>query len=167
MKTRLSLFVSLLFISVAALAQDNPPSKSKDVEGEVKVYQDEAIKNLIGAPRSQSATQGGGSDTATSGDNSSKATPSDGKSGSYRILVYSGNDQKKSKQEAFSRRNQIKGRFADMSVDVYYDSPMWKVRAGRYASKSDAESALHALKNAFPSFGKEMYIVKVAASKHN
>ena len=153
MKLRLFLLTSLLIFSFALFAQE-------DVEGEIKVYQDEAIRNLIGTPRTDTTIQGS---SIYDDDNTVRAYPEENKRGNYRILVFSGNDKKRSKNEAMSKRDLVKGRFPEITVDVHYDSPVWKVRAGFYTNKIDAENALHVLKNAFPSFGKEMYIVRVSS----
>lgn len=166
MKLRIYLLSLALFSCVGLImAQDNPQKKNtQDIEGEVKVYQDEAIKNLIGTPRTDTSSQ---NDNHINSENntSTSITPSmDNRRGSYRILVYSGST-KESKNEAFSRRNLIKERFAEMSVDVNYNSPLWRVRAGFFTTRTEAEAALHQLKNAFPGIGAEMYIIRVAPQK--
>lgn len=168
MKLQSYLLICLLFFCGTILAQDSPQGNNK--EGDVKVYQDDAIKNLIGSPGNNNTnntttpSDNKGNSAVSEGD-SAKTLPYEEKRGNYRILVFSGNDQKRSKKEAFSKRDMVKGRFPSMSVDVKYDSPYWKVRAGFYASKTDAEAALHLLKNAFPGFGGEMYIIRVAKTK--
>lgn len=170
MKSKLYILFSFLFICVTLAAQDKPPVKAtEDIEGEVKVFQDEAIRSLIGVPANNSQnnnTSEGGNATSTqqNGSNVTKGNlpVEESHRGNYRILVFSGNE-KRSKNEAFSRKNLVKGKFSDMSVDVTFESPMWRVRAGHYTNRADADAALYVLKNSFPSFGREMYVVRVAS----
>ncbi|HRU13054.1 MAG TPA: SPOR domain-containing protein [Dysgonamonadaceae bacterium] len=46
-----------------------------------------------------------------------------------------------------------------METVVLFDSPFWRLRVGNFKTREEAEQVLDELRTAFPSFGKEMYIV--------
>ncbi|MDH6355699.1 hypothetical protein M2132_002045 [Dysgonomonas sp. PH5-45] len=160
MKFRYYIFLLLLPLSISLHAQSEDKDDKK--EGDVKVYQDDAIKNLIGAPNNAAQDQG---DSTLNDGSERNGNISDHKRGNYRIQVYSGYDPKKSKNEATYKRGLVKSRFPELSVDIKYEAPAFKVRAGHYPSKADAESALRALKGAFPEFSRDMYVVRVTRSR--
>lgn len=132
-------------------------NKSKKGEGQVNVYQDDSITKVITSQTTtRSTTDSTSPETTTSTTTTEvKKTPS---RGGLRIQVFSGNDQKKSRNEANHRKNLIKSRFPQLNVTISYSAPVWTVFAGGFANRTDAEKALHELKAAFPSFGREMYI---------
>jgi len=149
--------ISLFLIGIGNLITAQNPSiindinSSKTGQGEVVIYQDEAIAGLLGAKSNSS-----GSHEHSSGENGYV------KARGYRIQVFSGNDQRRSKSEAEYRKRQISGSFPDMDVHISFQSPVWRVRAGNFVSMEEASQALKELKNAFPSFGREMQIVQDA-----
>jgi len=77
----------------------------------------------------------------------------------YKIQVFSGNDQRTSKNEALRKQNQINKAFPELEAVVLFDSPFWRLRVGNFATREEAEEVMEELKKTFPSFGKEMYIV--------
>lgn len=78
----------------------------------------------------------------------------------YRTQVFSGNNQRKSKDEAFRKEKEIKELFPDVPTYVSYTAPFWKLRVGDFRSHEEAYHMQRLLMTAFPSFGKEMYIVR-------
>lgn len=78
----------------------------------------------------------------------------------FRTQVFSGNDQRLSKKEAFDKEQEIKELYPDLVTYVTYKAPFWKLRVGDFRTHEEAYAVLRQLKEAFPSFGKEMYIVK-------
>jgi len=136
----------------------NDLNQTKSGQGKITIYQDDAIKKLVGT----SITKNTPNDdlilqqldpTSTNGHKSIIKTKG------YRIQVYSGNNQRLSKNEAESRRNAIQSSFPNMKVSVVYNSPVWRVKAGNFRTHEQASHALNELKNRLPSFGREMYIV--------
>lgn len=170
MKKSLYFFLFTLALSSMAVAQTSIISDintPKAGQGNVIIYQDEAITGLIGKrtiASTYSTTPSTNGDLApiTTSDNNS---PKSGNSGfirtkGYKIQVYSGNDQKRSKNEAYSRKDQIAGSFSDMEVAITFNSPVWRARAGNFKTYEQAFQALTEMKKAFPSFGREMQIVE-------
>lgn len=78
----------------------------------------------------------------------------------FRAQVFSGNNQRLSKDEAFRKEKQIRELFPDLTTYVTYTAPFWKLRVGDYRTHEEAYHILRELQQTFPSFAKEMYIVK-------
>ena len=77
----------------------------------------------------------------------------------FKIQVFSGNNQRKSKDEAYSKQRLINDRFEDIETVVYFKSPRWILRAGNFRTREEADVMLKEIAKQFPSVGKEMYIV--------
>jgi len=78
----------------------------------------------------------------------------------YRVQVFSGNDPRRSREETLSKKQMLEELFPGLTTYVNYISPRWTLRAGDFRTKEEASVCLQELKRAFPSFGKEMYVVK-------
>jgi hypothetical protein len=155
----------LFILSVAALhspAQDMPvPGASQEGrtmifdsletpeqgKGNVTIRQSEAIRNLVGSRRYGNNVETTDSETFL-------------KIQGFRTQVFSGNNQRASKEEVFQKEMEIKQLFPDVPTYVTYVAPFWKLRAGDFRTHEEAFHLLRQLKQAFPSYGKEMYIVR-------
>lgn len=122
--------------------QESAPGK-----GEVVIRQSPAIRNLVGVRRH-------GADVETSGDETFL------KIQGFRAQVFSGNNQRKSKDEAFRKEKEIKELFPDLPTYVTYTAPFWKLRVGDFRTHEEAYHVQRMLMEAFPAYKKEMYIVK-------
>ena len=154
--TRLFLFiffVNTLFISAQESAQSNEIieelNSSKINQGNVTVYQDEAIKGILAKPAPTNLP------VYSSGDGSVQYVKVRG----YKIQVFSGNDQRKSKDEALYKERLINGSFEDIETVVFFNSPRWILRAGNFKTRGEANVVMEKLRDQFPNFGKEMYII--------
>ncbi|WP_298549180.1 SPOR domain-containing protein [uncultured Parabacteroides sp.] len=78
----------------------------------------------------------------------------------YRTQVFSGNNQRKSKDEAFRKEKEIKELFPDVPTYVTYNAPFWRLRIGDFRSHEEAYHMQRLLMDAFPAYKKEMYIVR-------
>lgn len=78
----------------------------------------------------------------------------------YRTQVFSGNNQRKSKDEAFRKEKEIKELFPEVSTYVTYNAPFWRLRIGDFRSHEEAYRMQRLLMDAFPAYKKEMYIVR-------
>ena len=67
----------------------------------------------------------------------------------YRTQVFSGNNQRKSKDEAFRKEKEI-----------LQKAPFWRLRIGDFRSHEEAYHMQRLLMDAFPAYRKEMYIVR-------
>ncbi len=77
----------------------------------------------------------------------------------YRIQVFSDNNQRSSKDEAFEKEQLIQDYDPQIKTYVTFTSPFWRLRAGNYRSYEEANEVLRQLKHKFPKFGKEMRII--------
>jgi hypothetical protein len=142
-----------LFISAQESAQSNEIieelNSSKVNQGNVTVYQDEAIKGILAKPAPTNLP------VYSSGDGSVQYVKVRG----YKIQVFSGNDQRKSKDEALYKERLINGSFEDIETVVFFNSPRWILRAGNFKTRGEANVVMEKLRDQFPNFGKEMYII--------
>jgi len=78
----------------------------------------------------------------------------------YRIQVFSGNTQRTSMNEALEKQKQIGNIFNDVSTDIIFTAPFWRLCVGDYISYEEAFSMLSKLVATFPSYKKEIKILK-------
>jgi hypothetical protein len=120
----------------------------KPGEGSVTINQSAAIRNMIGARRQ-------GTDVEVTADGRQYL-----KYQGYRVQVFSGNDQRTSKDEAFRREKEMKNLIPHIPTYVTYNAPFWRLRIGDYGSHEEAFHIQRQLMQAFPRYGKEMYIIR-------
>ena len=118
-------------------------------QGNVMVYQDEAIKGILAKPAPVERP------VYSSADGTTQYVKMRG----YKIQVFSGNDQRKSKDEAYYKQKLINDAFEDVETVVYFNSPRWILRAGNFRTREEANVVLKQILKQFPNFGKEMYII--------
>lgn len=78
----------------------------------------------------------------------------------YRVQVYMGNNQKKSKTDAMEREKKIKEKYPELTSYLSFASPFWKLRVGDFRTQTDALVLTKQLKSDFPEFAGEIYIVR-------
>ncbi len=115
-------------------------------KGNVTIHQSDAIRKLVGSRHY------GANVEETDG---AFFLALDG----FRVQIFSGNSQRTSKNEAFSKEKEVKELFADITTYVTYNAPFWRLRVGDFRTHDEAYHMLRQLKETFPSYGKEMYIV--------
>ena len=117
--------------------------------GNVTVYEDESIANVLGRPVGPPRT------VYTTADGSMQYYKMRG----FKSQAFSGNDQRTSRDEANTKESLINKSYPNLETVVLFESPFWRLRVGNYETRSEAEEAMEELRKAFPSFGREMYIV--------
>lgn len=122
-------------------------ARSEAGKGTVHIHQSEDIRAMVGAHKY-------GENVEQEGENTFLKIPG------YRAQVFSGNNQRKSKDEAFKKEEEIKKLFPDIPTYVTYNAPFWKLRVGDFRSHEEAYQLMRQLMEAFPAYAKEMYIVK-------
>lgn len=159
MKKNPCLFILLLFLlAVTADAYAQWPEEKVATifdsleepglgKGRVIINQPEALRRMIGTRLSGSNVEKTDSVTFL-------------KVQGFRTQVFSGNNQRSSKDEAFRKEKEINELFPDVPTYVTYTAPFWKLRVGDFRSHEEAYHMMRLLMDAFPSYGKEMYIVK-------
>ena len=155
MKLKYSLVILLFFaISSHLCAQEVSKDKPTIFEallaeevgsGSISIQQSQSILQLVGKPA-----------TALSG-----ARYSNGYAilQGYRVQLYSGN-RSNSKNIARARAAQVKQYFPDLDTSVEFEAPFWRLRVGGFVGFGEAREALRELKKQFPTFAKEMYVVR-------
>jgi hypothetical protein len=120
--------------------------KDKFGKGKVRIHQDVGILNLLGSRDSDyNQPDGEGKHLTIPG---------------YRVQVFSGNDQRTSKDEAFSKERKVTELHSELSTYVTYKSPFWRVRVGDFRTYEEAYLLLRQLTKELPGFGREMYVIK-------
>ena len=116
-------------------------------KGQVEVHQSEALRNRVGK--------------RLYGENV-ETTDSTAylKIQGFRAQVFSGNNQRKSKDEAFRKEKEIKDLFPEVPTYVTYNAPFWRLRVGDFRTHEEAYRMQRQLMEAFPTYKKEMYIIK-------
>ncbi|MDD6209357.1 MAG: SPOR domain-containing protein [Bacteroidales bacterium] len=119
--------------------------KNEFGEGKVTIHQDAQISDIIGKRNSASSPSTEKEHIKISG---------------YRVQVFSGNNQRLSKEEAFKKEQLVKEFNSEISTYITYKSPFWRLRVGDFRNYEEAYLLLRQLMKEFPNFGKEMYVVR-------
>ena len=77
----------------------------------------------------------------------------------YRVQIYSGNAVN-SKEVAAERSAQVRAHFPELTTETIYNAPFWRVQVGDFVSREEAQECLECMREAFPSHGRGMYIVR-------
>lgn len=78
----------------------------------------------------------------------------------YRVQVFSSNEQRNAKTDAFRIEKEIKDKFPDQMVYVNYTSPFWKVRVGDFRTLDEAQEFRNQIISVFPKLRSETYTVR-------
>lgn len=142
---------SLLFLALQfhAFASDSTTTiiqalQNEEISGgKVKIYQDARIEALIGKRK----------ETTTVHNNFTVGK-------GFRVQIFSGNNQNTSKKEAFERDATVKRDFVELETYITFKSPFWRLRVGNFHSYEEAYETMRKIKDAYPQYGKETYVVK-------
>lgn len=77
----------------------------------------------------------------------------------YRVEIFADNGRDAKAQASAKRRN-VQSRFPKYPAALAFDSPFWRVRVGEFRSRGDAEAAMAEIRQAFPSYGAYLRIVR-------
>lgn len=75
----------------------------------------------------------------------------------YRVQVYSGNNSRTARQEAYSAAQKVKSCMPDVSVYTHFNSPTWQCRVGDFRTYEEASACLHELRQ-ISDFGSAIII---------
>lgn len=78
----------------------------------------------------------------------------------YRVQVFSDNNQRTAKGEARTKEVQVREAFPEYDTYIVYNSPFWRLKVGDFRTQHEAEAAADAIKSRFPSFAREIRVVK-------
>ena len=115
------LFLQAVLVSAQQPVQSNPTQNNGSIieelntarsgQGNVTIYQDEALKDILAKPAPANLP------VFSTGDGSVQYVKMRG----YKIQVFSGNDQRKSKDEAYYKQKLINNSFEDIETVVYFN----------------------------------------------
>lgn len=78
----------------------------------------------------------------------------------YRVQVYMGNNQKKSKTDALAREKKIKEKYPELTSYLSFVSPFWRLRVGDFRTHTEALVLSKQLLADFPEMNGDIYIVR-------
>lgn len=149
----------ILFLSITLGVNAQASKQKKEIlkelnsktpgKGDVTVYEDESITQILGRPMGPPRTIY----TDANGDTQYY------KMRGFKIQAFSGNNQRTSRDEANRKQSLISNQYPQHETVVLFESPFWRLRVGNFQTRAEAEEVMQELRNSFPSFGKEMYIV--------
>lgn len=117
-------------------------------KGRVTVYEDEAISHVLGRsmapPRTVYSTADGVRFYRMRG---------------FKIQAFSGNNQRTSRNEAQQKQGLLNTSFPEHETVILFESPFWRLRVGNFQTREEANTVLREMRQAFPAFGREMYVV--------
>ncbi|MDR2765447.1 MAG: SPOR domain-containing protein [Tannerella sp.] len=122
-------------------------TKPEQGKGTVTILQPQAVRALVDSHASRAKTE-------TDGEKSFVTAPG------YTIQIFAGNNQRRSKDEAFSKKKQIDKIYSGTPTYVDYTAPFWRLRVGDFQTYEEALCMMYKLTASFPSFRKEMKIVQ-------
>lgn len=152
MKKTLHIFLSLFLFSTIAFAQHSTKSIIDDIntrkpgQGIIRIMQDETIDARLAQYTSNS-------------DTANVIRLSNEKVNGFKIQVFSGNNQNVSRSEAEHKQAMLRAEFPQHQAETTFVSPTWRLRVGNFLTRSEAEEVMVEMKKAFPTFGREMYVV--------
>ena len=145
MKYVYSLLFMLCALNISAQSiLDELQKNTNSSEGVIRVECSAAIAALIGSPSSATPTNTNTTEIIRQG---------------FRIQVFMGSKLGVARNEATSKQNAIRELFPNLSTYLSYDAPNWKLLAGDFTNREEANIIKQQLQRAFPEFGQEMYIV--------
>lgn len=78
----------------------------------------------------------------------------------YRVQIFDDNNARTAKHEAQRHRAQVSQRFPEFRTYITFNSPYWRVKVGDFRTRSEAEAAMGAIRQAFPAMGSQLRIVR-------
>ncbi len=133
--------ISLCLVTATTLANDSIPRIIQHMQDRVTILQDSAITRLMldkqnGVERKQVEVQG------------------------YRVQVFSGNNQKTAKTEAFRIQKLIENSRLETEIYVQYNPPFWKVRLGNFRTLEEAQLFKDEVVRTIPELQGDTYPVR-------
>lgn len=78
----------------------------------------------------------------------------------WRVQVYSDSNGERSRQEGLRKRSAIARHFSEYPIELKWDSPYWQLRVGKFKNREDANAVADEIKKTFPSYSKEIHVVR-------
>lgn len=85
----------------------------------------------------------------------------------YRVQVFSDNRGERSKTEGEKKKRIVQRRFPEYPTTLGWDTPYWKVKVGVFSTQAEASEAAAVIRKAFPSFAREIHVVRERMKVNN
>lgn len=146
------IFAISFFAGITAFAGDRSSIVTSIEEGNISIVQPASLARLL-VPV---VIERDADENETSAKHSATTATRTG----YRVQVFEDNNPRTARNEAESRNAQIRAAYPNLRTNVSFNSPYWRVTAGDFRTRAEAEAALAELKNAFPALAGYMRIVR-------
>lgn len=83
----------------------------------------------------------------------------------FRVEVFADNNVRTAKARAAAKRTQLMSRLPQYRVYVTFEAPFWRVRLGDFATKAAADAAMAQVRQALPSAGADLRVVRCQINK--
>lgn len=170
--TRISLiFLCAILASVANLAAGASLAFASDSLKSINVFQPHELEIIVSNNHSLPATVVAHDDAVDmTSDSQIESTTSGsnviaGKIAGYRVQVFSDNNQRTAKGEARTKEAKLREAFPAYNTYIVYNSPFWRLKVGDFRTRDEAEAAADAIKSHFPSFAREIRVVRDRVNK--
>lgn len=153
MRQLIPAIIFLTFSSAfAAMAEDNKSTIATNINnnGNITIVQPEALNERLLPVETEDQNEA---------EQLSSSTRTLRRAG-FRIQVFADNNVRTAKTTAEAKKRNMEQRFPEFRSYVSFESPYWRVRVGDFRSHAEAEIVLEEIKKAFPSYAKDLRIVK-------
>lgn len=147
---------ALLILGTMALFATEPESIVAHIQasGNITISQPAALDSLLQRPTVPTVdSEDAPAKTATP--DKAAATRS-----GYRIQVYEDNNPRTARQQAEAYNARVTAEFPNLRTYVSFNSPYWRVKAGDFRTRAEAESVLNEMKESMPGIAAYMRIVR-------
>lgn len=161
MKIIRNLFVVALswILSLQAMsAQNQADNIINKIERDsiITIYQSAKLTERLFVEQSSDDEKNARTESSWEGDGSESSQNIAG----FRIQVFSDNNIRTAKGEANAKARNITEAFPRLRTYITYDAPYWRLRVGDFRSRSDAEEVAEEIKRQFPSYSREVLVVR-------
>ena len=78
----------------------------------------------------------------------------------YRVQVFDDNNPRTARSNAEAAHRRLAAEFPEMRSYISFNSPYWRVKAGDFRTRAEAEAAMAEIQHAFPALAGYIRIVR-------
>lgn len=168
--TRISLLIFTATVASTAFGVvDATEAFSCDTLTSIQVVQPTRLEELVVKKSINSVSKSNSTPDQNAAEDEqieSQSTSNPAKSAGYRVQVFSDNNQRTAKGEARSKEAKMREAFPAFNTYIVYNSPFWRLKVGDFRTRDEAEAAADAIKLHFPSFAREIRVVRDRINKY-
>lgn len=149
MTLRTSASILLLIACYVANAETPEIMASIEAGGNITIVQPAALDSLLTRKTTIMDNE--------SGKMSGEATAT--RSG-YRVQLFEDNNPRTARRDAESYHTRVQAEYPHIRSYISFNSPYWRVKAGDFRTRAEAESVLAQLRHSFPAIAGYMRVVR-------